>query len=84
VNYGLCMKEVQFAAIFIERENRIRVSFRSKGNFDVNMFARTHFNGGGHRNAAAAYYDDTMENTIAYFKSLLPQYQVQLLRPCTT
>ena len=28
------------------------MSFRSKGNFDVRQFAREHFNGGGHVNAA--------------------------------
>ena len=81
VNYGLTMKSVQFAAIFIQREDRVRISFRSKGNFDVNHFARTHFNGGGHRNASAAYHQDTLENTIAYFESLLPQYQEVLLLP---
>lgn len=81
VNYGLCMRSVQFAVIFIQRENRIRISFRSKGNFDVNLFARKHFNGGGHKNASAAYHQDTLENTIAYFESLLPQYEEELLRP---
>ena len=81
VNYGLSIKSIQFAAIFIQRENRVRVSFRSKGHFDVNLFARTHFNGGGHRNASAAYHQDTLENTIAYFESLLPQYQKELLLP---
>lgn len=78
VNYGLSMKTVQFTAFFIERENRIRISFRSKGNFDVSQFARKHFNGGGHKNASAAFYYDTLENTIAYFESLLPLYQNEL------
>lgn len=81
VNYGLTIKFVQFAAIFIQRGDRIRISFRSKGNFDVNQFAREHFNGGGHRNASAAYHHDTLENTMAYFESLLPQYQEELLKP---
>jgi hypothetical protein len=40
VNYGLMMKNIQLAAIFIQRDHKIRVSFRSKGNFDVNLFAR--------------------------------------------
>ena len=35
------------------------MSFRSKGNFDVNEFARKYFNGGGHINAAGGKsYDD--------------------------
>ena len=42
VNYGLTIKGINFAAIFIEHrdENIIKISFRSQGNFDVNQFAR--------------------------------------------
>lgn len=78
VNYGLAVKGIQFTAIFIQQEKRVRISFRSKGSFDVNDFARKHFNGGGHRNASAAYHQDTLNNTITYFESLLPQYQEEL------
>lgn len=78
VNYGLSMKIVKFTAFFIERDNRVRVSFRSKGDFDVNNFAKKHFGGGGHRNASAAYYDDSLENTISYFNRLLPLYAEEL------
>lgn len=78
VNYGLTMKSVRFTAFFIERDNRVRISFRSKGNFDVNLFARTHFGGGGHRNASAAYYDGNLEDTIAYFKEVLKVYKNEL------
>ncbi len=81
VNYGLTMRKIHLAAIFVQRKNKIRVSFRSKGNFDVNLLARTHFSGGGHRNAAAAYHNDTLENTLKYFEALLPQYQKELLLP---
>src|SRR5574344_1853226 len=79
VNYGLSMRAVQFTAFFTERDDRIRISFRSKGNFDVNEFARKNFNGGGHKNASAAFYYDTLENTIEYFKEVVKQYEVQLL-----
>lgn len=78
VNYGLAMKTVCFTAFFIERDNKVRISFRSKGNFDVNIFAREHFGGGGHKNASAAYYNDTLENAIAYFKEVLKQYAKEL------
>ena len=46
VNYGLSIKGIQFAAIFIENaeEKIIKISFRSQGDFDVNQFARDHFN----------------------------------------
>ena len=54
VNYGLRIKEAELAAIFIENEEDklIKISFRSKTNLDVNLLARTYFNGGGHINAA--------------------------------
>jgi len=59
VNYALSLKNVMFAAIFIEdkKQRIIKISFRSVGEFSVNEFARTHFNGGGHVNAAGGRSD---------------------------
>lgn len=71
VNYGISLKGIFFTAFFIEREKRIRISFRSKGEFDVNHFAQTYFQGGGHRNASASYHYDTLENTIKYFEEVI-------------
>ncbi|WP_417800053.1 DHH family phosphoesterase [Tenacibaculum sp.] len=80
VNYALSLKGIVFAAIFIEDEEQgmVKISFRSKGKFSVNQFARNYFNGGGHDNAAGGRSDDSMENTIERFKSLLPTYQQEL------
>ncbi|MCL2290532.1 MAG: DHH family phosphoesterase [Bacteroidetes bacterium] len=74
VNYGISLKGIYFTAFFTEREKRIRVSFRSKGTFDVNQFAQTYFQGGGHRNAAASYHYDTLENTIKYFEEVIHKH----------
>lgn len=54
VNYPLTIKGIVFSVIFIEncQEKIIKMSFRSQGEFDVNLFARNHFSGGGHKNAA--------------------------------
>ena len=73
VNYGLSVKGVIFTAIFIEHkeENIIKISLRSKGNFDVNRLAREYFNGGGHINAAGGKSHLSMEETIARFISVL-------------
>ena len=73
VNYALSIKGVKFAAIFIEHkfEGIIKISFRSKGNFDVNDFARKNFNGGGHVNAAGGRSDLNLSQTIDKFLSLL-------------
>ncbi|MBL4905582.1 MAG: DHH family phosphoesterase [Flavobacteriaceae bacterium] len=81
VNYALSLDGVVFAAIFIEDKEQkiIKISFRSKGKFSVNLFARNHFNGGGHDNAAGGRSELTLDETITYFKSLLPNYQKELL-----
>ena len=80
VNYGLSIKGVKFAAIFIEhkQEGIIKISLRSKDNFDVNEFARTHFDGGGHINAAGGRSDLKLSETIDKFVSLLPKYEQAL------
>ncbi|MEZ4971477.1 MAG: bifunctional oligoribonuclease/PAP phosphatase NrnA [Flavobacteriaceae bacterium] len=80
VNYGLTLEGIVFAVIFIENreEGIIKISFRSEGDFSVNEFARAHFNGGGHTNAAGGRSDVSMEKTIGQFKSLLPQYKDDL------
>lgn len=76
VNYALSLIGVVFAVIFIEhkKENIIKISLRSKGNFDVNTFARTYFNGGGHTNAAGGRSELNLKNTIDKFISILPNH----------
>ncbi|MFP4846503.1 DHH family phosphoesterase [Winogradskyella sp. PE311] len=80
VNYGLSLKGIIFAVIFIEnrQDNLIKISFRSKGNFSVNQFSRSHFNGGGHDNAAGGRSESTLESTVDKFISILPQYKNEL------
>ena len=78
VNYGLSIKGIHFAAIFIENkeEKIIKISFRSQGDFDVNQFARDHFHGGGHRNAAGGKSEATMEETIQKFEDLVMKISI--------
>ncbi len=78
VNYGFTIKGVVFAAIFIEHreENIIKISFRSQGNFDVNQFAREHFNGGGHINAAGGKSYLSLAETIKKFESLISKITI--------
>lgn len=73
VNYGLTIKNIDFAAFFTEvtEEKIIKISFRSQGDFDVNQFARNHFNGGGHKNAAGGKSFDSLEDTITKFIAIL-------------
>lgn len=80
VNYALSLKGIIFAAIFIEDQEQqiVKISFRSKGRFSVNEFARNHFEGGGHDNAAGGKSDVSMAETVEKFRALLPQYQSAL------
>ena len=81
VNYALSVKDVVFAAIFIEdvEQKIIKISFRSKGSFSVNLFARKHFEGGGHANAAGGRSSESLVGTVDRFKSLLPNYKDELM-----
>ncbi len=78
VNYGLTIKGIVFAAIFIEHkdENIIKISFRSQGDFDVNQFARDHFSGGGHINAAGGKSYDSLANTIRKFEQIISKIEL--------
>ncbi|WP_291133294.1 DHH family phosphoesterase [Flavobacterium sp. UBA7682] len=78
VNYGLTIRGIHFAAIFIEHrdENIIKISFRSQGDFDVNQFARDNFNGGGHINAAGGKSYESMKETIKKFENLISKITI--------
>lgn len=67
VNYALTIKKMKMSAMFLAHRKFIRVSLRSRGDVDVNLFARKYFNGGGHKNAAGGKSYDTMEETIARY-----------------
>ncbi|MEG1498948.1 MAG: bifunctional oligoribonuclease/PAP phosphatase NrnA [Bacteroidales bacterium] len=81
VNYALSISGVVFAAFFTEREKKIRISFRSKGNIDVNVFARELFHGGGHKNAAGGSMEDSLSNTIKKFEDALPEFYNRMIYP---
>ena len=67
VNYALTIKKVKMSAMFVAHRKFIRISLRSRGDVDVNLFARKYFNGGGHRNAAGGKSFDTMQQTIDHY-----------------
>ncbi len=74
VNYALGIKGIKFAALFTEREDKIRISFRSTDTFEVNTFARRHYEGGGHKNAAGGDSFIPMKDTLEIFENLLNSY----------
>ena len=79
VNYPLSINNIVFSAIFIEKEEIVKASFRSKGNFPANKFSSENFSGGGHLNAAGGESNLSLEETIEKFTQLLPNYKHQLL-----
>ena len=64
VNYALSVKGIMFAVFIAEKEEKVKMSFRSKGNFKVNIIAKKYFNGGGHVNAAGGISDYSVDETI--------------------
>jgi phosphoesterase RecJ-like protein len=78
VNYGLSIKGIKLAAVIIDRGEERKSSFRSKDGFDVNTFARTYFNGGGHFNAAGGFNKEPLEEVAIKFKEAIKENAAQL------
>lgn len=78
VNYPLSIQGIKMAALIIDRDEEIKCSFRSKGEFDVNTFARKYFEGGGHFNAAGGHSSGTLEQTVQRFISAIKENSSQL------
>ncbi|MFA6260451.1 MAG: DHH family phosphoesterase [Bacteroidia bacterium] len=75
VNYGLSIQGMQLSVLIIDRTVLRKMSFRSKGKFPANAFARTFFNGGGHFSAAGGESTDSLELVIQKFKEALEGYK---------
>ncbi|MFK7756140.1 MAG: bifunctional oligoribonuclease/PAP phosphatase NrnA [Flavobacteriales bacterium] len=78
VNYALSLAGVNMAVLVKEGNNIVKLSFRSKGEFDVNTFARTHFGGGGHKNAAGGASFISFEDTVKKIKETVSKYTEEL------
>jgi phosphoesterase RecJ-like protein len=81
VNYILMVRNMKLAVFITEQQNVTKLSFRSKGNVNVQEICNTHFNGGGHRNAAGGQIKANIEDALAKVKEIIPQtmsaYQLQ-------
>lgn len=78
VNFPLSIKGIKLAAVIIDRGDERKSSFRSKGGFDVNTFARKYFNGGGHFNAAGGKNTEPLEEVIKKFKEVIKENKESL------
>jgi len=80
VNYALSIAGTRLAAFIVERNDKVKLSLRSKGEFPANDICKKYFNGGGHRNAAGGTSTDTLEHVINQFKLILPEYKKLLIQ----
>ncbi|MCF6360923.1 MAG: DHH family phosphoesterase [Cyclobacteriaceae bacterium] len=79
VNYALSIKGVVMAALFKESDNMVKMSFRSVGEFSVNDFAKTNFDGGGHTNAAGGVSKTmNLQQVVEKFEKLVQTYKLEL------
>lgn len=78
VNYGLSIKGIEFATLIIDRTVLVKMSFRGKGKFPANKFAKEFFEGGGHFNAAGGQSKLSLEETVDKFKKALVTYKEYL------
>lgn len=77
VNYALTIKKMKMSAMFSAHRKFIRVSLRSRGEVDVNLFARKYFEGGGHKNAAGGKSYLTMQETIDRFVKSVREFAAE-------
>jgi phosphoesterase RecJ-like protein len=74
VNYALSVEGIKMAAFIKEDENKVKMSFRSKGDVPVNEFSAAHFSGGGHKNAAGGVSFDSFTETIEKFEKVIYEF----------
>ncbi len=79
VNIALSLENVYFAVLFSEKDNHVKLSLRSFGNFNVNAIARKYYDGGGHTNAAGGKSYKSLEATLDEFHEIVKTYKNEIL-----
>lgn len=74
VNLPFSIGGVVASALIVEKEDQVKISFRSKGDIEINRFAAEHFLGGGHRNAAGGESYDGLEETVRRFEKTITEF----------
>ena len=80
VNYSLSIDNIKVAGLFSEKDNMIKISLRSTGNFSVNDICRKYFKGGGHQNAAGGMSKLSLNETLKQFEDILPEYAENIIK----
>jgi phosphoesterase RecJ-like protein len=74
VNVALSIEGVKAAVMLTEQEKQIRMSFRGKDDYEVNVIASEQFSGGGHKYAAGGVSTLTLQETVELLKEKIPVY----------
>lgn len=81
VNYALKLSDTEVGILISERPTVTRLSFRSKGDFDVNLFARKYWKGGGHVKAAGGESNLPEKDLLKRLEELLKKEIEQQKQP---
>jgi len=74
VNYALSLEGIEMAAFIKGDGDKVKMSFRSKGDIAVNEFSSQNFSGGGHKNAAGGISLTSFEETVELFESKIVEF----------
>lgn len=74
VNVALSIDGVKAAVLLTEQNEQIRMSFRGKDEYEVNIIAAEQFGGGGHKYAAGGVSTCSLAATIEKLKQEIPTY----------
>lgn len=74
VNQILGIQGIKMAVLFVEKEGKVKISFRSKGDYFVNELANTHFEGGGHAYASGGISTESLEKTVEKFVTFVKDF----------
>lgn len=78
VNYPLSIQGIKLVGLVIDRDEERKWSFRSKGTFDCNTFARKYFEGGGHFNASGGRDSESLQTTVQKFRIAINENKLLL------
>ncbi|MEO5564121.1 MAG: DHH family phosphoesterase [Chitinophagaceae bacterium] len=73
VSFPQQIQGIKLVGLVIDRDEERKWSFRSKGDFDCNTFARKYFEGGGHYNASGGRSSDSLDVTVQKFKQAIKE-----------
>ena len=77
-NFGLGIDGILLSALFVERKDMVKISFRAKSNFKVNIFSQKYFEGGGHQKAAGGRSLLGLNETVAKFEEKIRLHRNEL------